>query len=257
MLFSLLLSCTEYNLGEKVGPRRGGQRNPADDTDVDTAIDTASDTAADADTDTDTDIDTDTDTDTDEPPDEEAYCTPFDDFSGWSYTGEGDWYVEDGKLTEGRNGLYNGIAYLHDLGRADRFLIQVDTAWGPTGNDLTGIAWGLTDGTAFVARWDDPQNYYGRYVPIGGMDVSICDGNGCTPIAADSTADLYWPEDLSFVTWSVEVDGAKVAVVVDGRVVLSATLPEVVGTGPGVVGLYSNDNDGGVWFDNFCVWVGA
>ena len=44
-------------------------------------------------------------------------------------------------------------------------------------------------------------------------------------------------------------------VLVDGTSVLTATVPEVDGTGPGVVGVYSDDNDGGVWFDNYCVWV--
>ena len=27
---------------------------------------------------------------------EESYCTPFDDFSDWSYSGSGDWHIESG-----------------------------------------------------------------------------------------------------------------------------------------------------------------
>ena len=41
---------------------------------------------------------------------------------------------------------------------------------------------------------------------------------------------------------------------VDEFEVMVAVLPGMEGHGPGVVGLYSNDNDGGAWFDNFCVW---
>lgn len=187
----------------------------------------------------------------------ETYCTPFDDFSGWAYTGTGEWHVEDGLLTEGRSGGYAAIAYAADLARTDRFLILVDTAWTPNANDLTGIAWQVNGEEAWVARWDDPQGYYGRHTPTGGMDVSWCNSGGCTPAAADDTADLYWPDDKSFVTWSVAVDGDAVAVTVNGAVVLSATVPGLTGSGPGIVGVYSNDNDGGVWFDNFCVWTPA
>ncbi len=186
---------------------------------------------------------------------EEDYCTPFDDFSGWAYTGTGEWHVESGMLTEGRNGTYAAVAYAGDLGSANQFMIQVDTAWGPTANDLTGIAWAVSGDSAWVARWDDPQDYYDRHTPTGGMDISWCDSSGCTPFAADDTADLSWPEDLSFATWSVRVEGASVEVLVNGTVALRADVPEIEGTGPRVVGVYSNDNDGGVWFDNFCVWT--
>lgn len=185
---------------------------------------------------------------------DEEYCTLFDDFSGWSYTGTGEWYVESGLLTEGRAGTYAAIAYTEDMGSASAFSIQTDTAWGGNANDFTGIAWAVNGDAAYVARWDDPQGYYGRYTPPGGMDISRCDSSGCTPLFAEATADLYWPADLSFVTWSVQVDGADVQVVVNGAVALTANLPEIDGSGPGVVGVYSNDNDGGVWFDNFCVW---
>ncbi len=182
------------------------------------------------------------------------YCTPFDDFSGWSYTGEGDWYVESGYLTEGRAGSYAGIAYTADMGLGTAFSIETGTAWTGNDNDLTGIAWAVNGENAYVARWDDPQGDYERYTPTGGMDISRCDSSGCTVLYADSSADLYWPADLTFAIFRVQVNGADVQVIVNGAVVLTANLPEIAGTGPGVVGVYSNDNDGGVWFDDFCVW---
>ena len=73
--------------------------------------------------------------------------------------------------------------------------------------------------------------------------------------ALDASADLYRPADRTFSTLLLRVDGDHVTVEVDGVVALDARVPEAAGSGPGVVGLYSNDNDGVAWFDNFCVWV--
>lgn len=233
----LLLACSDYAYEKRPYPADSGADSATDHRGEDTQeMDTA-------------------DTHTAEEELVATYCTPFDDFTGWSYTGTGEWHVEEGLLTEGRSGGYAAIAYAADLGRSDRFMIQVDSAWTANANDLTGIAWQVNGEEAWVARWDDPQGYYGRHSPTGGMDVSWCDSGGCTPAASDDTADLYWPEDKSFVTWSVAVDGDDVEVTVNGTVVLSANVVGLAGSGPGTVGVYSNDNDGGVWFDNFCVWI--
>ena len=186
---------------------------------------------------------------------EETYCTPFDTFEDWSYAGDGNWHIESGVLTEGRGGFYDAIAWLYDLGTADHFAIEVDLAWTGSLNDLAGIAWGVNGTDAYVVRWDDPQGYYERYTPTGRIDLSYCSEGICTELASDTTQDLYRVADLTFSTMSVDVNGDQVTVTVDGVVALAATAPSVRGTGPGVVGLYSNDNDGGVWFDDFCVWT--
>jgi hypothetical protein len=258
-MITFLLACSDYAFDEHA------------DKSGDTAHAPPSDTASGADSDLPTEeicdgLDNDADGETDEGFDTngngvadceetEAYCTPFDDFSGWAYTGEGEWHVENGLLTEGRNGLYAAIAYAGDLGLAANFSIQFDTAWGGNDNDLTGIVWAVNGEAAYAVRWDDPQGDYGRYSPIGGMDVSRCDSSGCTVLIADSSADLFWPADMSFVTWGVNVAGSSVEVVVNGNRVLQGDVPELANSGPHVVGVYSNDNDGGVWFDNFCVWT--
>ena len=263
-MLTLLLACSEYELGnadKSAEMDDTGQRpRHGDDTGVDgDSADPTEEVCDGVDNDGDGEIDEGFDENGNGFADcmeEEAYCTPFDNFDGWAYTGDGEWHVESGMLTEGRNGLYAAMAYVADLGTAENFTIQVDTAWGGNANDYTGIAWGIQGESAYVSVWDDPQGYYGRYTPVGGMDVSRCETGNCTQLYADSTADLYWPEGMVWVTWSVSVRGAEVYVTVNGNVVLSATLPELRGSGPGVVGVYSNDNDGGVWFDNFCVWVG-
>lgn len=186
---------------------------------------------------------------------EETYCTPFDTFEDWSYAGTGDWRIESGLLTEGRSGLYDAIAWLYDLGSANHFAIEVSVAWTGTLNDLAGVAWAVDGADAFVVRWDDPQGDYGRYTPTGRIDLSYCSAGNCTELASSSSTDLYRPADQSFSKMTVDVDGDVVTVTVDGVVVLTATEPSVLGSGPGVVGLYSNDNDGGVWFDDYCVWT--
>ncbi|GDX83808.1 hypothetical protein LBMAG42_56190 [Deltaproteobacteria bacterium] len=153
-MFLFVLACSDYELDHQAkGPNRDSSADSAGE-----LRDTAGDDTGGA--------------DTGGWLEEEDYCTPFDDFSGWAYTGTGEWYVESGMLTEGRNGTYAALAYAADLGSASDFMIQVDTAWGPTGNDLTGIAWAVDGESAWVARWDDPQDFYDRHTPTGGMDIS-------------------------------------------------------------------------------------
>ena len=185
---------------------------------------------------------------------EEAYCTPFDTFEDWSYAGSGDWRIEDGYLREGRGGYYDAIAWLYDLGMSSHFAIEVKVGWTGTLNDQVGIAWAVDGTKAFVVRWDDPQGDYSRYSPTGAIDLSYCVAGECSVLAVASDADLYRPSDRTFSTLHVDVNGEVVTVTVDGPKVLETSQSVVRGTGPGVVGLYSNDNDGGAWFDDFCVW---
>ena len=86
------------------------------------------------------------------------------------------------------------------------------------------------------------------------MSIARCDSGTCTTPAIDSYGSLYWPPDKTFAVWSVAVSGQDVAVILNGAVVMTASLPDVANTGPGVAGVYSNDNDGGIWWDEFCVW---
>jgi hypothetical protein len=266
----LLVGCSEYSLEGRQKPSRSAdtaelaedtsppEDSPAGDSDPPPDSASPEDSTIPEDDDLDGEVDEAFDENGNGIPDcseSELYCTPFDDFSDWSYAGSGDWHIESGMLTEGRSGLYDAVAWLHDLGLAARFSIQVDLAWTGSLNDLAGIAWAVDGDRSVVVRWDDPQGDYGRYSPTGAIDISSCEGGGCTILHQDSSADLYRPADLSFSTLAVMVDGSQVDVTVDGLLVLSTSLPELEGLGPGVVGLYSNDNDGGVWFDNYCVWV--
>ena len=64
-------------------------------------------------------------------------------------------------------------------------------------------------------------------------------------------SDLTFPSDGSFAQWQLNVDGEFVEIVWEGQVVFSQNVPGIFG--PGLVGLYSNDNDGGIFYDNMCV----
>ena len=50
------------------------------------------------------------------------------------------------------------------------------------------------------------------------------------------------------------VVGDVIRVERDGLRILETSVSGIGGTGIGKVGVYSNDNDGGVFYDNFCAW---
>lgn len=192
-----------------------------------------------------------------EPPEEETpeydYCTEFGNFDEWSFFGDGNWHVDNGILYENRGGFYASVAYTSDFGQAGDFSISVSTGWQGDLNDLAGFVFNLdpVQQTYWLVRIDDPQGSYARYSPTGRIEVARCDSNGCDILAHDDTADLYFPADETLVDWSFYTQGEVLNVVWNGQIVFSQ---HVAGLhGPGTVGLYSNDNDGGVIYDNFCV----
>ena len=187
---------------------------------------------------------------------EELFCTEFADFDAWTYAGEGSWGVTDGILEEFRGGFYSSIAHTaDDLGSTNAFAIQVDVSYGGSLNDLSGIVWGYEEGRNwFGVRWDDPQGDYGRYAPTGAVELVECNEEECIILAVDSGADSFHPADGSWATWRVYVMDDRVEVLRNGATVMSTTVARVSGSGIGAVGVYSNDNDGGVFYDNFCAW---
>ena len=186
---------------------------------------------------------------------EELFCTEFADFDDWSYVGDGSWGVTDGILEEFRGGYYTSVAHTaDDLGAADSFAIQVDASYAGSLNDLSGVVWGVGEPVWYAVRWDDPQGDYGRYTPTGAVEVAACDTEGCRILTVDSSADIYQPADGSWSTWRVSVRGVNVQVERNGVTVMNTAVPELARSGLGSVGVYSNDNDGGVFYDNFCAW---
>jgi len=187
------------------------------------------------------------------------FCSAFDDLNGWSALGDGEWLLEDGAVGDKRGGQYGAVLYTDEnFGIYDTFRMEVRTAFTGNLNDLAGIVWDVDpdESTYLVMQWDDPQHDYQRYTPPGAMQMTECiDELTCPVLARDSGAFLYWPSDGQFVTWMVEVDNGDIRVTWDGQVVFDQYIEAAVGRGPRQVGLYSNDNDGGVQYDDFCLWV--
>lgn len=190
-------------------------------------------------------------------PPTEVYCTSFDDLKDWSTFGDGDWFITKSYLEESKGGLYQTVAHVDDLGGYDRWGLEVSTAFVGSLNDFAGFVFAADPmaETFYAVRWDDPNDAYNRHEPPGAIDLSRCAGANCYVAALDRSAPLVIPADGTWVTWSLTVDGDLVEVEWNGTVVFSQSVPEVAGVGPGVVGLYSNDNDGGVFYDDFCAWV--
>ncbi len=189
----------------------------------------------------------------------QAYCTGFDGVLDWAYWGEGEWAVQDGTLTESRGGLYAGVAWpAIDFDRFDRYRMEVTTSFTGSLNDFAGLAFALDpDQHSYLAvRWDDPNDDYDRFRPPGAIDVVDClNDTDCSVLAADDSARLQVPADGTQVTWSAEIDRDQVTVIFRGDVVFDQAVPGVENRGPGIVGLYSNDNDGGIYYDDYCLWV--
>ena len=184
----------------------------------------------------------------------EDYCTEFENFEEWSFFGDGNWHVDQGILYENRGGYYASVAYMYDFGSQGDFELSVSTGWQGSLNDLAGFVFNLdpVQQTYWLVRVDDPQGSYQRYSPTGRIEVASCDSNGCTVLAHDDSADLYVPTDETFV--DLEFFHTRrnfLTVTWNGQIVFSQNIPGL--PGPGLVGLYSNDNDGGVIYDNFCV----
>ena len=254
----LLVGCSEYNFEDKTTFEEGTEEvveTPAE-VEVDTAEDLSEDTGVETSEPSDDPVeeeDTDLPVAGDGTPSED-YCTEFSNFDEWSFFGDGNWYVDGGILYENRGGFYASVAYMYDFGNTTSFEISVDTGWQGNLNDLAGFVFNLdpVNETYWLVRIDDPQGDYGRYNPTGRIEVASCNPSGCRVVAHDDSADLYVPANETFVSWGFTVQNQSVNVFWNGQPVFSQTvngLPSI-----GTVGLYSNDNDGGVIYDNFCVY---
>ena len=186
---------------------------------------------------------------------EPDYCTPFDDFNDWNYFGDGNWHIENNLLYENQGGYYATAAYLYDFGNSAGFSMEVTATWEGDLNDLSGFVFNLDPqaGTYWTATIDDPQNSYGRYSPAGAVLISQCIEQDCLVMAQDSSLEMLSPSGSAPVHLRLVVIGEQVEVYWENTLAFSQTISGI--NGPGTVGLYSNDNDGGVIYDDFCVDV--
>ncbi len=186
------------------------------------------------------------------------YSYDFDDaaWTDWSYADLGGgnvpaWSMSGGTLWE-RSNAAKTIAYGPDLGELDTYTVTVDISFGSTANNDCGIVFAMVDSDAYwLAKWVDPNDYYGSFDPPGQLSLEECLGGSCTTMATDlGTLDLA----VGFGLWSelsVSVDGEDIAIYLDGVEYVSYTAGGLAPLGADIVGLYSRDNDGGVYYDDF------
>ena len=190
--------------------------------------------------------------------DPDVYSYDYDDsaWTGWSYVDLGGgnvpyWYMSGGYLYERSNAALT-IAYGPDLGPMDSYTITVEVYNGGAANNQAGIVFAMVDSDDYwLARWNDPTDYYGSYSPPGQLALYECLGGTCTELATDDgTVDL----SVSYSVWSelsLSVDGEDVTIALDGVDYVSYTASGEAPLGADIVGVYSFDNDGGMYYDDF------
>ena len=72
-------------------------------------------------------------------------------------------------------------------------------------------------------------------------------------VCQDSSLDMYAASGSAPIDFRLEVDGGLIQVYWNEMLAFDQEVSGFVG--PGTVGLYSNDNDGGVIYDDFCIYV--
>jgi PKD repeat protein len=175
----------------------------------------------------------------------------FDDFNDGDYAGwqiidingkPYDWSVISGAVRE-RSDASKSILISPYNTNDSSYQINVRAKNTGSANNAIAVVFGYKDKNNYYRfEWYDPINYYGavkrRIVEVknGSENVLVQD----TGIAM---ADNTW-YDLS-----VLVDGGQIQAIVNGVPVLTANAsPQLLGSG-----LYTYDNDGGVWYDDYAI----
>ncbi|MGB0640031.1 MAG: MopE-related protein [Myxococcota bacterium] len=180
------------------------------------------------------------------------------DFSGdeppvedWG-VGPADWYFSSGLLCE-ESDIGNEIALSPDLGVLDlAYAVEVSVVSLGSRNNGVGLVFDYQSSDSMkILVWEDPTDSYEWYDPPGQIGLyQLLDGAWST-IATDSSGlDLSVEED-EWATLKVEVEGDVVSAFFNGTEVLTR---ETLGVdGPGQVGVWTWDNDGGVCFSDVLV----
>ena len=186
--------------------------------------------------------------------DETVYFEDFssgdwEDWESWYISGNApNWIMTGRYLTEESNAA-NAIAYSPYLGTLDEFTLSVDVMQNGGLNNGCGIAYAVEEGDeAILVEWLDPTNSYGwagevRVYEFRGSWISMVS----TYTSSEHIYDYY-----EWATLSVTVDGRQIDVYLDDDLILSHTYSGSL-LGPGRVGVWTYDNDGGVYFDNVAV----
>jgi hypothetical protein len=164
-----------------------------------------------------------------------------------SGTNSTNWYCSSGSLVESSN-AGNSAAMLGSFGYQPRYRLSTLVYNGSSGNNAAGFVFAYVDASNYyILRWNDPTNYYTTgylsNITLQRMEKGVLRDIGV--VAGDSTyAASAW---ISLV---LTVDGSHFQVDWNGITsYLVADDTAGAAAGPGRVGLYSWDNDSGVYYD--------
>ncbi len=176
------------------------------------------------------------------------FCDDFNDgnYYGWREVdlGQGafSWSVENGRLKEQSD---NGETVLLSPYSSDSqsYELSVAAKTGGEYNNFLGIVFGyLNPSNYFAFLWEDPANYYGtskvKLVKMVNGNETVLAQNSSPGMVADSWYEL-----------KVKVGSGQTKVDVNGQEVLSASQTPALRES----GVHSDDNDSGVYYDNFVV----
>ena len=192
--------------------------------------------------------------------DSTVYSNNFDEntWDGWStvelgYGGNAEWSMSGGTLNE-QSDIGNALALGPDLGVMENYTVSIDVYFGPSFNNGTGIAFAFVDERNFwMARWIDPNDVYGYY-PLGGrVEFYACVAASCEVITADDGSQPLWVPEEVWVELKLQVQGDTMSISLEGKEVLTHTEPDASPIGAHHFGLWSYDNDGGVFFNNLVI----
>ena len=177
--------------------------------------------------------------------------------AGWSYIGfngpNANWYVNNGTLVEDSGNRRGFLSYDMNqsgagLDARDNYSIAVDvgtTIGGSSANnDAVGIVFGYTDNrNYYMVRWNDfDTNYSGS---AAHRDFELIKVENNTTTVLDVLDQQLLPETFNLNVSVTQSGGIQVSV--DGSQLLSsATEAPAIGT----FGLWTDDNDTGVTYDN-------
>jgi len=194
--------------------------------------------------------------------DPEVYDYDFDDgaWTDWTYIDLGGgnvpyWYMSGGYLYEQSNAALT-IAYGPDLGEMTSYTISVDTMANGAATNEAAIVFGMLDEDYYLkASWLDPNDYYGSYSSGGSVQLIECIEGTCTALATDDGGQDLTASYGEWVVLSVTVDDEDLSISWGGGEIVSYTWTGGAPIGADIVGLYSWDNDGGLYYDDFEVTV--
>ncbi|MCB9762488.1 MAG: putative metal-binding motif-containing protein [Alphaproteobacteria bacterium] len=203
-----------------------------------------------------TGVDTDGDG-TDNCLDPTVYSYDFDDgaWTNWLWVDLGggnspNWSMANGVLSE-RSNAADSISIGPDLGPLNTYTITVEKRHAGGANNGSAIIFGYLDSSNYwMARWMDPNGYYGQYTNGGRVDLYECVSGTCTELATDDGSMDLTVGSSTWITMSVTIDYEDITINWDGTDVVSYTHTGYP-IGADIVGLWTFDNDSGVYFDNF------